>query len=438
MTQTINRPDETAMRRLLTENPDNTIGIILRLAWLQGMAREEICNLTWADISMEKNLILLGDRSIPLAEETRECILRRIRRYGRLSPYVVISEKYQDQMAPGSVSRVVRKALDKEGLRTVRLLDLRHDYIIRQMATHSWAYVIRVSGLSVGTFQATYAKLNIHKRMKTEKLTKENGEYDMWKILQENRSSMEGIALWLRWQMDLQLTELAELTWDQVDFQANVLRLKNRTLPLAVAVRDILEKEQARRGPKDDPHVLLTPNTRRPVDVARLSKAMRTVLICGNIETVSIRNLHGTMQKDLDKERIMQLARAKGSLVRGEVMETLQISSSMAHDRLRELVEAGKLVKVLSTYYLPGTTVPEERQEAVIVQYLRENKTGYLVEFAKLLGLKERQCGRILKKLALDGKVVKKGAAYTLPNRVYRMKAAKPVVQQPDYSLPPK
>lgn len=431
MAQMINRPDETAMRRLLTENPDNTIGIILRLAWLQGMTREEICNLTWADIAMEKNLILLSDRSIPMAEETRECILRRIHLYGRMSPYVVISEKYQDQMAPGSVSRVVRKILDKEGLQTVRLLDLRHDYIIRQMEEHNWAHAIRVSGLSVGTFQATYAKLNIHKRMKTEPLTKENGEYDMWKILQENRNSMEGIALWLRWQMDLQLTELTELTWDQVDFQEDVLRLKSRTLPLTVAVRDILEKERARRGMEDDPHVLLTPNTRRPVDVARLSKAMRTVLICGNIETVSIRNLHGTMQKDLDKERIMQLARTKANLVRKDVMESLHLSSSAAHDRLKELVKEGKLVKILSTYYLAGSIAPPEQQETLIYQYLNENKSGYLVEFEKLLGLEKRQCGRLLRKLVQEGKVEKAGAAFKLPSRIYRTKGAKPVIVQP-------
>ena len=46
MTVDINRPDEDTMWKLLKENPGNAVGAILRLSWLQGMTREEICSLT--------------------------------------------------------------------------------------------------------------------------------------------------------------------------------------------------------------------------------------------------------------------------------------------------------------------------------------------------------------------------------------------------------
>ena len=36
------RPDEAAMRRILDRYSDSPEGIILRLAWLEGLSREEI------------------------------------------------------------------------------------------------------------------------------------------------------------------------------------------------------------------------------------------------------------------------------------------------------------------------------------------------------------------------------------------------------------
>ena len=145
----INRPDEDTMWRLLKENPGNAVGAILRLSWLQGMTREEICSLTWGDIYTEKKIIALKDREIPLNDDTQQCLHLRITASSNMSPYVVASEKYQDAMAPSSVSRLVRKTLDRAGMPHVRLTDLRHDYVIRQIEEHGWAYAIRVSGLSV-------------------------------------------------------------------------------------------------------------------------------------------------------------------------------------------------------------------------------------------------------------------------------------------------
>lgn len=99
MTVDINRPDEDTMWKLLKENPGNAVGAILRLSWLQGMTREEICSLTWGDIYTEKKIIALKDREIPLNDDTQQCLHLRITASSNMSPYVVASEKYQDGMA---------------------------------------------------------------------------------------------------------------------------------------------------------------------------------------------------------------------------------------------------------------------------------------------------------------------------------------------------
>lgn len=43
---TLNRPDKAAMARILENNQSNMEGIILRLAWKQGLTREEIRQLS--------------------------------------------------------------------------------------------------------------------------------------------------------------------------------------------------------------------------------------------------------------------------------------------------------------------------------------------------------------------------------------------------------
>ncbi len=414
MTVDINRPDEDTMWKLLKENPGNAVGAILRLSWLQGMTREEICSLTWGDIYTEKKIIALKDREIPLNDDTQQCLHLRITASSNMSPYVVASEKYQDAMAPSSVSRLVRKTLDRAGMPHVRLTDLRHDYVIRQIEEHGWAYAIRVSGLSVDTFQRTYAGLKLHQNVKSQCLSKENGEYQMWKVLQDSKDTPAGIALWLRWQMNLQLTEIAALTWDQIDFQENVIRLEQRTIPLALSVRSVLLREYAHRAEGEDPHVVLSPGIRHPMDVARISKLMRTALIRGNVENVTIRYLRGNTQKDSEKVQIEHLARTQGYLLRADVVAALQVSPATAHARLKELTEKGRLVRVNSTYYPPGAVAAPEQQEESVRAYLTENGKGCLMELAKHLGLQERQCGRILKQMVLAGVLCNEKGVYTL------------------------
>jgi len=207
----INRPDEAAMRCLLDRNPFNAAGAILRLAWLEGLTREEISSLTWPDLELGQREIILPDRRVPLYPEVETCLRERFYRHGRTSPHVVISEKFQDAMNPNSVSRTVRRALDEEGLSSVRLVDLRHDFIIRSLEREEWSHVARISGLSVTTFQSVYAGY-VQKRPAPQAQVERGDEYNIWKILQAERDTTVGLALWMRWDMGVQVMEMAELT----------------------------------------------------------------------------------------------------------------------------------------------------------------------------------------------------------------------------------
>ena len=414
MKYVINRPDLAAMQRLLERNPDSAVGAILRLAWLEGLSREEIVQLTWPDIHLDRGEIVLTDRTIPLFGDMEQCILARLQLHGRTSPYVVISDKFKDALQPESVSRLVRRALNEEGMTDVRLMDLRHDFIIRQLETRDWAQVVRLSGMSVTSFQAIYTGY-IKTKAPTKKTVRGDDEYKMWKVLQANKDSAIGLALWMRWQMGLQLAELVELTWEQVDFDTNWLNLKGRQVEISQSVRALLKNQRDRRTGEDDPHVLLTERSRRPMDAVYLSKCMRTMLIRGGVEDITFRSIQRTTEVDVEKLKILNLAKAKSGITRGDVMKALGLTSAAAHRRLNDLVRDNELVQVYAKYYLPDTAIPVERQEAVLRDYLQANETGTLDDLAFLLRLEKRQCGRILKRMVEEGILCKEEKSYRLP-----------------------
>ena len=135
MGYTFKRPDPAAMERVLARFPYSPEGAILRLAWLEGLSREEIAALTWDQVQFEDNALTLPDRTVPLAPSAEDCLRERYRLYAQRDPHVIISDRYQRPMPPESVSRLARTALDTEGQK-VSLKDLRQDFVIRQLQTH--------------------------------------------------------------------------------------------------------------------------------------------------------------------------------------------------------------------------------------------------------------------------------------------------------------
>ena len=142
------RPDEAAMRRILDRYSDSPEGIILRLAWLEGLSRKELNELTWDQVDFETQNLLLQDRTIPLEPSVAECLQKRYEQYSTISDRVVIADRGKKPMTLVNVSRLVKNALDSEG-QDVALKDLRRDWVIRQIKANGWAYAARVSGMAV-------------------------------------------------------------------------------------------------------------------------------------------------------------------------------------------------------------------------------------------------------------------------------------------------
>ena len=415
MGYTFKRPDPAAMERILTRFPYSPEGAILRLAWLEGLSREEIAALTWDQVQFEDNALTLPDRTVPLAPSAEDCLRERHRLYAQRDPHVIISDRYQRPMPPESVSRLARTALDTEGQK-VSLKDLRQDFVIRQLQTHDWTYAARVSGMAVSTLRGSFSQYFQERQSAAPELPPDS-EYLLWRIVQQEGSSVVGLALWMGWKLQMQPGEIASLTWGQVDFDQNLIRLPDRTVSMGSRLRRLLLDAWDRRKDPAEPRVFTAPTTGRPMDLSRLTTVTRTALIRGGLEHVNLRNLHTWVRQGDRAQLLRAQAAEQGGLTREAVMERLGVSKSTARQYLLELREAGRLVRVGTRYYPAGAVADPDDHLDIIRAYLQEHGIGRRQDFIRLLGLEPEQGTLLLRRLTDRGELVLTGRHYTLPEQ---------------------
>ena len=409
----INRPAPDAMGRILDQaGPE---GIVLRLAWQAGLSRDEISALTWDQVSFLDSRLELPARMVPLEADLRSALWRLYEANHEVSPRVVLSSRGKTPMAPESISRRARLALDREGQTHVRLMDLRHDWILRQLMDKDWAEVARISGVEVPALQARFSS-HVPEKKNAPRSSAQVDEFKLLRVLQAERGTPAGLALWLTWQLGLQAQEIISLTWDQVDFSKDALRFEDRELPLTNAVRRILEDTRRKRRSGDPPQVLLTERSRKPLDLPRLSRMTRAALIRGGMEHTLLRDLRRDENREDEDARLLEAAQ-RGPLSRGDVMALLGLSKTAAYGRLHRLTEQKRLVRIGGKYYPPESVVPPERHWETIRTYLTQAGFAYRQDIAQLLRIRPKQCTLLLRHLVEDGELIQTGQKYFLPEK---------------------
>ncbi|WP_317348852.1 hypothetical protein [Pusillibacter faecalis] len=409
----INRPAPDAMGRILDQaGPE---GIVLRLAWQAGLSRDEISALTWDQVSFLDSRLELPARMVPLEVDLRSALWRLYEANHEVSPRVVLSSRGKTPMAPESISRLARLALDREGQTHVRLMDLRHDWILRQLMDKDWAEVARISGVEVPALQARFSS-HVPEKKNAPRSSAQVDEFKLWRVLQAERGTPAGLALWLTWQLGLQAQEIISLTWDQVDFSKDALRFEDRELPLTNAVRRILEDTRRKRRSGDPPQVLLTERSRKPLDLPRLSRMTRAALIRGGMEHTLLRDLRRDENREDEDARLLEAAQ-RGPLSRGDVMALLGLSKTAAYGRLHRLTEQKRLVRIGGKYYPPESVVPPDRHWETIRTYLTQAGFAYRQDIAQLLRIRPKQCTLLLRHLVEDGELIQTGQKYFLPEK---------------------
>lgn len=410
----MNRPDEGAMEQALRENSGNAAGTVLRLAWQAGLLRDEIQRLTWEQVDFLDGCLVLPDRKVPIGRELADWLRALRDGRDRSQEAVVLSDRDQKPLTPQSISRLARTALDKQGQKSVRLIDLRHDFVLRQLEEHDWQYVSRITGVEAAGLNVHFAEHLEEKKISTRIHRGESAQIDefaLWKLLRAEGDSPAGIALWLTWQAGLRLEEIVALTWDQV--RGDRLCLPHREVPLTGGAKKALE-DLARREGREGP-VLTAPRSRQPYDRTRLSKLARAALIRAGLDNLTLRDLRvDCALRSGGEGQILSQARRQGWTTRNDVCALLNVSRTTAYNRLKQLVNRGRLTQVGARYYLPENVVPPEKQEAAVLEYLEREGFAYRQDVARLLGIGVSQCRPLLQRMLAEGRIFQNRQRYIL------------------------
>lgn len=414
------RPDEAAMRRILERYADSPEGIILRLAWLEGLSRKELNELTWDQVDFETQNLLLQDRTIPLEPSVADCLQKRCEKYRTVSDRVIIADRGKKPMTPENVSRLAKNALDSEG-QDVALKDLRRDWIRRQVEGKGWAYAARVSGMTVSSLRATFAAALRKNKPQTTvavpQMAEDETEYTLWRIVQQEGSSAAGLAIWMCWKLAMQPGEVVNLSWSQTDFTAGVLHLPDRDVPMGNRMGRLLKEVWERQKDLPTDKVFVAPTTGNPMDQSRLSVVSRTAMIRGGLEGFSLRSLSAWANAKRLDDILIRGAEEHGYLVRDTAAELLNVTPRTAWEYLTRLNREGQLTKVGIRYYPVGSAIPVENQVGVLQTYLTEHGIAGRQALAEQLGITPYQATHILQGMVARGELELVGKRYRLPQK---------------------
>ena len=131
----IQRPDEALLRQALLQDTAAPEAVIVRLAWQLGLSREEIRGLTWDQLDLGRGTAAVGGRTVPIPAELAAVLGALKRETGPSGP--VLRSVRGAPLASSNVSYLAKSYLVRHGIQNCRLMDLRHDYVIRTLQTHS-------------------------------------------------------------------------------------------------------------------------------------------------------------------------------------------------------------------------------------------------------------------------------------------------------------
>jgi len=379
------RPDADALRRLLAAEGDSVAGLILSLVWTAGLTAAELCGMRWKDVSLERGELWLGQRRVPLETDVKERLGRLAEKMGNTpANFVLLTDVRRRPLSPSTVYQLVRRTLDREEtLRGVTLKQLREDH-----------------------------RLRLRRQAEEAGRGDEEKEFALWKAVQAEGASPEGLAIWMLWRNGLRLQEIADLTWDRVDMGEKLLRLPRRCVSIGVTLERLLRQAQQERKRGDtDSHVLLTPKSRRPYDAARLSRSVEAVLRRFGVE-LRPGELSRLYERKKTEEQLLNHLEHRGSISRKEAAGRLGLSPAAAYRRLSVLTEQGRLERIGAKYYPAGTAVPAGEMEVVVCAYLKQEQGACCRQVAERLGIEVRQCRHILRRMEREGRVVKRERQY--------------------------
>ncbi len=391
-------------------------GVVLRLAWRTGLLRDEIFSLQWEQVDLENGLLRLSDREVPMDEETAACLRQWQILAGRYGPYLAVSLHKRTHMRPQAISRLARDTLDRAGLTEVRLADLHYNYILRQAAQRGWQQTLRNSGLSISTYRGQARYKAARSRARVQRGRKEApaegvaARERLRVLLRDERSSPAAVALWLYCGAGLRYTEITELTWQQVELADGTVSVGGRRLPMTAELTEVLRDAYQARRAGDDPHVLLSARSRKPMALSRLSNLTQGLLVQYGLDHTLLQQMAAEERRNAQREKIAEYAERHEGISAKECMGLLGIPERAARALLSRLAAEGELTRDHRAYRPVGARTTAAQREAAIREQLSLHGPCGAAELSAALGMAPRMIQRALEPMLARGEAVKERA----------------------------
>lgn len=373
--------DEIGLNKALTQAGLSTSAMVVRLAWLAGLSRQELQNLAWSQVDLPQNRLRLPQRTIALQGDLPYW-LTLWQSHQSATPWVLPGQR--GQLSPPSISRLAQQFFTAHGLEPLRLADLRHSYICTQLSHRSWGDVCHELACHETALRQAYGDYVTPPAVSSSaQLTPET----IHRLLTAHPPSLGLLAVALAWEEGLSPTDLRALTWSEL-----------ATLPSdgqAFALAQILRQGDGLVFDVSAPH---------------LSRLGRQTLLLEGLDGITLQTLSQARPQHVPQLMAL-LSQHQGVSIK-QVAQACQLSK--AHNWLRTLCNAGILVQV-GMYYYDARHVPPRAQHApLLLAYAQRQGTLYTDDVMRLLHLRPSQCRQLLHSMVDDGSLEHKGLGYGL------------------------
>jgi len=370
--------------------------LVLLLTWDAGLSAAEIATLRWDDVDTDAGVIRVNDRTIPMSERLRT----RLNTRHRSGPYILTQKPTRIATPPRMrIFRRAREALNAAGMQEINLSDVQHDFTLRTLEEKSMLDASRGSGPEAAGPQEPGKRTDnaAPARRRTSGVW---DKVDLEAALGQEGDSLDSRIIWLSWQGNLLVKEMAAMRWSDVD-------LKNRTWSVGAERKpipsDLADKMSGWNRQEKDELILKGARSDKPLAISYINRRSGEFLVRYGLEHVLVSSIRGKWsqisQKDAEKIVLRKLT-SSDALTIGALCRDCGVDAASMRQILQRMNDDGKINfnRRTGICRTKGILSPEEKIEKLIAAHRETGEPLRLWEIRTETGMSESQISYYINK----------------------------------------
>jgi len=397
--------DRAKLEAFLARDTEGQGSLVLLLAWDAGLSATEIATLHWDDVDMDANVIRVGGRTVSMSERLHA----QLNTQPRLGPFIFTQKPKSIAPPPRMrISRRAREALNSAGMQEVNLSDLQHDFIMKTLEEKSIFDASREAGIEVASLQ------EFCKRSRNETPTRKRtsgwwDKADLEAALEQEGDSLDSRIIWLSWQGNLLVKEMAAMRWSDIDLEKREWSVGSVRKPIP---GDLADKMGGWDRPEENGLILKGARSGKPLAISYINRRSGEFLVRHGLEHVLVSSLRGKWsqinQEDAEKIVLRRLT-STYALSIGALCKDCGIDVTDMRQILLRMNDDGKINfnRRTGICRTKGILSPEEKVKKMIANHKETGEPLRLMEIKEKTGMSESQISYYLNKEMTAGTVVR-------------------------------